>query len=130
LGLAVASVAIGATATVIASAAFESLVVLAVGVVATLLFAIRGARVSVVADHSQIVVRNQFRTYRIRWEDVTHVGISITSSVAAQFTAVVLREKSGRAVAAQATTSGGREQRRVIRALSALRPDLRITYSE
>lgn len=131
LALAAVTVLLGVPGAVLAAAATESLAVLALGLVATCVLTVRGLRVSLVADRSQIVVRNYFRTYELRWENVSHVGVSFTTSIGGQLTAVVFRERSGRPyVPAQATTSSGREQQRVIAELAQLRPDLEIQFSE
>jgi hypothetical protein len=106
--------------------------VLVLGVVVTAVLAVRGLRVSLSADRSQVVVRNLLRTYRLRWENVSHVGVSFTTSMATQFTAVVFRERDGRDyVPAQATTTiGGRERQRLLAELAELRADLPIQFSE
>jgi len=131
IALASVSLLIGVPSAFLAAAGAESLVVLALGLAATLALTVRGLRVSLRADRSLIVVRNYFRTYELRWEDLSHIGVSVTTSIASQFSAVVFRERDGRRfVAAQATTVGGREQRRVIHELAMLRPDLPIQFSE
>lgn len=121
----------GVPITVLAAAAMESRVALITGSLVTAVLMIRGFRVAMCADRSEIIVRNHFRTYRVKWENLSHVGIGVTTSIAALFPAVMFGERGGRrVVAAQATTSGGREQRRVIRELAKLRPDLQIQFSE
>lgn len=131
LTLGVSSVVLGVLAAVIAGAATQSLIAVALGLLATAVLSVRGFRISLVADRDEIVVRNHFRTYRLRWEQVSHIGVGITSSIGAQFSAVIFRTRGeSHVVAAQATTKGERECRRVVTELALLRPDLPIEYSE
>lgn len=121
----------GVPITFLAAAAMESRSAFIVGLFITVVLVIRGFRVELCADRSEIVVRNHFRTYRLKWENLSHVGVGLTTSIAALFPAVMFGHSDGRrVVAAQATTSGGREQQRVIRELAKLRPELQIQFSE
>jgi hypothetical protein len=130
LALGGTSVVFGLVCTILAAEGASSRIVLLVGLAATGALTVRGLRISLCADRSEIVVRNYLRTYRLRWENVSGIGISVTTSLNTSFAAVTFRERGGRDVSAQATTSSGQEQRRVIRELATLRPDLPIQFSE
>jgi len=92
---------------------------------------LRGFRISLVADVNAIVVRNYFRTHRVRWEEIEAIGVGFHGMGGTPLDAVVISQRGRRAVVtAQATTSSSRERRRVLRALQTMRPELPIRFSE
>lgn len=130
LALGLSSALLGIMAAVVVGTAFASLLALVATLIVTAIVSARSFTVALSADPHEVVVRNQFRTYRLRWEDITAIGIGITSSIGIQVSCVRFRARDNRDVAAQATTKGERECRRVLNALKLMRPDLPIRFSE
>lgn len=120
-------------AVVITSAALPSTVggfVAMLGIPLVIYAAVRGFRISLVADRDEIVVRNYFRTHHVRWEDIQAIGIGFHPMAGAPLDAIVISRRGLRSVSSQATTSNSRERRRVLNALREMRPDLPIRFSE
>ena len=128
IGLSVAI--LGFLASVLAGELFQSLIGFSLGLVITAWLAVRGFRISLITDRHEIIIRNHLRTHRLSWEQISAVGIGITSSLTLQVSAVVFRERGADHVVAAQATAGEREALRVIRELSLLRPDLPIRFSE
>jgi len=118
----------------IASAALPSTVggfVALLGVPVVIYAAVRGFRIELTADRDELVVRNYFRTHRVRWEDVESIGVGFHQMGGVLGDAVAVSRKDRRLiVAAQATMASSRERRRVLNALKRLRPDLPIRFSD
>jgi len=92
---------------------------------------VRGFRISLDADRETIVVRNYFRTHRVRWQEIEAIGIGFHGMGGAPLDAVVIGRRDRRfAVTVQATVSSSRERRRVLKALKRVRQDLPIRFSE
>jgi hypothetical protein len=107
---------------------FDSFVVRSAGLLVAAIVVVRAFRVGIRADRSEIVVRNFLWSHRLRWEDVDLIGIGPGWS--GRGTNVMFIPKDGRVIHATATTNRRREQVRVIRELSDLRPELPIRYFE
>jgi hypothetical protein len=129
LGVASVAVFLGLLFFFASASPFDSTVVRGVGLLVGAIAAIRAFRLRIRADRSEIVVRNFFRTHRLRWEDLRQIGIGAGWSGRGT-TNLILVAKSGRVVPATATTNRRREQVRVMRELAELRPDLPILYFE
>jgi Bacterial PH domain len=98
--------------------------------VAVVVFAVvRGFRIALVADRQEIVVRNYFRTYRMRWEEIESIGIGFHHMGGSLADAIAIRRSGRGRVAVQATVSSSSERRRVLDALKGMRPDLPIRFS-
>ncbi len=94
----------------------------------SILAALRGLRISIIADRNEIVIRNLWATYRLRWDEVDTIGIGVHFFFA-QLPAVAFRVRSESGwVTALATVTSERECRRVIQALGQLRPDVPVNY--
>jgi len=120
--------------TFIASAAISSRIgelVAVIGISVAGLALLRGFRISLVADHEHIVVRNYLRTYDVRWDQVETIGVGLhhAGGIALDALAIQLRGR-GSVITVQATISGSREIERVRRALAQLRPDLPIRFPD
>jgi hypothetical protein len=115
---------------IIGGGLLQSLIALGVGIALTAIAVVRASRIALIADHDEIVVRNLFRTYRLKWEDVSDIGVGLQSLGGAQLSGVVFRRYGeSTVVGAQATVTGLRECRRVIGGLKLLRPDLPIRFA-
>jgi hypothetical protein len=117
----------------ITSAALPSTIgglVAILGVPVVVYASIRGFRISLRADPHEIVVRNYFRTHRLRWEDIETIEIGLHGMAGAPLDAIIFRCKGRGAVSSQATVSNSHERRRVLLALKGLRPDLPIRSAE
>ena len=108
---------------------FDSTAVRIGGLLVAVIAAVRTFRLGIRANQSEIVVRNFFRTHRLRWEDVRQIGIG-AGWMGRRTTNLILVAKNGSVVPATATTNRLREQIRVMQGLSELRPDLPIRYFE
>jgi hypothetical protein len=121
-----------ATVVFVASVALPStlgILAAVVGIPPVVYVAIRGLRISLVADRSEIVVRNVLRTHRVRWEEVESIGIGLHHMGTVLLDAVSISRRGRRGVVtAQATASSSKERRRVIDGLRELRPELPIRY--
>ena len=96
----------------------------------TFLAAARSFRISLVATRREIVIRNYFTTYRLRWEDIRTVGVGVHHFfVQAPAVAFKTRQTEGW-ITALATVAGDAECRHIVRALKTFRPDLSIEFLE
>jgi hypothetical protein len=87
--------------------------------------AVRGLRIRLSADRETILVRNYFRTHRVRWEDVDEIVVGIGSMGGVLGDAVTISRRGRQSVvAAQATLGRRNERQRVLNALKNMRPDL------
>jgi hypothetical protein len=122
LGVAGAAAFLGLLFFFASASPFDSMVIRSAGLLLAAIAAIRAFRLCIRADRREIVVRNFFRSHRLRWEDVREVGIGPGWSSGSTNLTFVTRD--GRAIRATATTNRPREQTRVLRELAELRSDL------
>jgi Bacterial PH domain len=100
------------------------------GVPLVVLAGYRGFRISLVADPDGILVKNYFRTYHVRWEDVDAIGLGFHHMGGVLGDAVAISLLGKRlVVTVQATLAGASERQRVLQGLAKMRPDLQIRFS-
>lgn len=117
-----------AIVTAILPSSIGGLFFLAAGIPLVVYAAVRGFRISLAADHDEIIVRNYFRTHHVRWEHVQAIGVGFHAMAGVPVDAIVISRQGQRSVSAQATTANSRERQRVLSALRRMRPDLPIRY--
>jgi Bacterial PH domain len=89
---------------------------------------LRGFRISLVADHDGLTVRNYIRTYHVSWLKIDEIGIGVLSMGGVLLDSVTIQLRgSALVVPVQATVFSERERRRVTEELARLRPDVRLS---
>jgi hypothetical protein len=137
LGIRIAASFIGAFLSLVTVAIVSSALpatvgglVAVVGVPLVGLAGYRGFRISLVADPDRILVKNYFRTYRVRWENVQAIGLGFHQMGGVLGDAVAISLLGRRLViTVQATLGGANERRRALEGLIRMRPDLQIRFS-
>ena len=83
----------------------------------------RAATISLDADSDRIVIKNQFRTWVLRWEDVAAVEPSFRPApFGSRIPSILFRTNSGKRIKAQAVPPGAAEREDVLRQLTSLGP--------